>query len=210
MELDDITGRRFGKLIVIEYVGNSKWKCKCDCGNDTIVLAENLKKGHTKSCGCLKGTGLIGKKIGRLTVIEEVENKKYKCICECGTICVRNYGTLVSKNPKGCDKCVSEHLTKTLKESDTFVENTQPSHLHCKITKNNKSGVVGVNWDKSRNKWQASIRFKGKKINIGRFSDFEEAVAARKEKEKEIFEPFLKHLEIKKTIDRNDLEKNKK
>lgn len=47
--------------------------------------------------------------------------------------------------------------------------------------------MVGVNWDKSRNKWQASIRFQGHKYNLGRFEDFDMAVTARKEAEKQIF-----------------------
>jgi hypothetical protein len=54
----DLLGKRFGKLVVIESVGvNSHnehlWKCKCDCGNESIVNAYALVSGHTKSCGCL-------------------------------------------------------------------------------------------------------------------------------------------------------------
>lgn len=50
----DLTGQKFNRLTAIEYLGNSKWKCKCDCGNITIVDISNLTKGHTKSCGCYK------------------------------------------------------------------------------------------------------------------------------------------------------------
>lgn len=55
----DLTGKRFGRLTVIERAENYKgcqtqWKCKCDCGNETIVRAMYLKNGGTKSCGCLK------------------------------------------------------------------------------------------------------------------------------------------------------------
>lgn len=61
-EFKDMTGERFGRLLVIEraedYVppsGNKKimWKCKCDCGNETIVYASALRRGKTKSCGCI-------------------------------------------------------------------------------------------------------------------------------------------------------------
>lgn len=53
----DITGQRFGKLIVMERVGVAQkgetlWKCKCDCGNEVIVRRTNLRTGHTRSCGC--------------------------------------------------------------------------------------------------------------------------------------------------------------
>jgi hypothetical protein len=53
----DITGRRFGKLVALRFTGTtgnrqSKWLCKCDCGNRCTVLADSLKSGNTKSCGC--------------------------------------------------------------------------------------------------------------------------------------------------------------
>lgn len=55
-------GERFGRLIVVERVGSDKfkqtlWKCKCDCGNETITSTNRLKMGKTKSCGCLKREG---------------------------------------------------------------------------------------------------------------------------------------------------------
>lgn len=60
-KIDDLTGRRFGKLIVLERADNifspsgqpqTRWKCLCDCGNTIIVRAQLLKMGKTKSCGC--------------------------------------------------------------------------------------------------------------------------------------------------------------
>lgn len=51
-------GKRYGRLVVIERAPNTKagdamWKCKCDCGNETITRGRNLRTGRTKSCGCL-------------------------------------------------------------------------------------------------------------------------------------------------------------
>lgn len=48
----DITGQRFGRLIALEYVGKTKWKCICDCGAVKEVRAYDLKAGNTLSCGC--------------------------------------------------------------------------------------------------------------------------------------------------------------
>jgi len=53
----DITGRRFGRLIVLclshrDTHGNAYWRCRCDCGTERKVFGENLKKGATRSCGC--------------------------------------------------------------------------------------------------------------------------------------------------------------
>ena len=49
-------GNKYGKLLVIEYAGVKKTQksyiCKCDCGNEVVVLSNNLKKGNSKSCGC--------------------------------------------------------------------------------------------------------------------------------------------------------------
>lgn len=53
----NLIGKRFGKLIVLEEYGKDKWgstiwKCKCDCGNYNYVATKNLNAGVTKSCGC--------------------------------------------------------------------------------------------------------------------------------------------------------------
>lgn len=49
----DITGQRFGKLVVINKLSKQKWNCLCDCGNTSEVHYSNLmNKNGTKSCGC--------------------------------------------------------------------------------------------------------------------------------------------------------------
>lgn len=54
----DLTGQKFGRLTAIyREPGNSnnnkvRWFCKCDCGNEVIVLANSLLTNHTRSCGC--------------------------------------------------------------------------------------------------------------------------------------------------------------
>lgn len=54
----DLTGQRYGKLIVIsEAPKNGKyicWNCVCDCGNAKVVSTRDLRCGQTKSCGCLQ------------------------------------------------------------------------------------------------------------------------------------------------------------
>ena len=59
MSFNDLTGQRFGRLTAVNRAGNSKsghivWLCKCDCGSNLMVTASNLRRGHTKSCGCLQ------------------------------------------------------------------------------------------------------------------------------------------------------------
>ncbi len=57
--MNDLTGKKFGKLLILEKCGktrfnNIKWKCKCDCGNETIVVGSDIIRYNVKSCGCLK------------------------------------------------------------------------------------------------------------------------------------------------------------
>lgn len=55
----DLRGQVFSMLTVKEYAGilkygHSGWLCLCECGNKKIVSSALLKRGKTKSCGCLK------------------------------------------------------------------------------------------------------------------------------------------------------------
>ena len=50
----DLTGKRFGRLVVTAYAGNLNWFCACDCGARAVVKGVHLREGCTKSCGCLK------------------------------------------------------------------------------------------------------------------------------------------------------------
>lgn len=57
-KVEDLTGQRFGRLVVIKRGQNTKgdnkptWICQCDCGNIKTIRASGLK-GGTSSCGCL-------------------------------------------------------------------------------------------------------------------------------------------------------------
>lgn len=94
-------GQKYGKLTVIEKIGNDNGKtivrCKCDCGNEKVTKITYLKSGHTRSCGCLYKVAedMTGRRFGRLTVIErsgyvlDKSNRKsinWKCQCDCGNI----------------------------------------------------------------------------------------------------------------------------
>ena len=128
----DLTGRRFGKLYVVEQAetrlhGKGRrqvyWKCQCDCGNEIEVQANNLRSGHTISCGCAKtdaGTkkrsDLAGKCFNRLTVIKEVtpygRERCWLCKCDCGKETVVQQNNLVSGEVKSCGCLRQEILVK--------------------------------------------------------------------------------------------------
>ena len=107
----DETGKKYGKLTVIEQVEERKrnavqWLCKCECGNTVIVRGADLRSGQVKSCGCLvversrevNGIDRTGKRYGKLTALEIEENSPskgiyWKCLCECG-----NYTSVLGSN----------------------------------------------------------------------------------------------------------------
>lgn len=98
IKMPDKVGMKFEMLTVIEMAIVAKpkahWKCKCDCGNETIVSNSNL--GRTLSCGCVWDKAvkkeMIGKSFGRLIVLSQEESNKYgkaifakyRCKCDCG------------------------------------------------------------------------------------------------------------------------------
>lgn len=56
--LIDLTGQRFGRLVVIKREPtvnrHTIWLCECDCGKFVSVDAGNLRSNHTTSCGCFQ------------------------------------------------------------------------------------------------------------------------------------------------------------
>lgn len=51
----DLTGSRFGRLVVVSFSHSKNgtyWKCRCDCGGESVVRAAALRSGLSKSCGC--------------------------------------------------------------------------------------------------------------------------------------------------------------
>jgi hypothetical protein len=52
-------GLRFGKLVALEVAGrnargNLTYRCRCDCGNEKVIVHRELHRGHTTSCGCVR------------------------------------------------------------------------------------------------------------------------------------------------------------
>lgn len=121
----DLTGQRFGKLTVLEYVkvqnGTSKWKCQCDCGNITYKTTGHLNAGAV-SCGCLKQLDLTGKRFGKLVILEKAGRNQnratlWKCQCDCGNICEKSVGDL---NAGFATSCGCSWRKSAVREGDKF------------------------------------------------------------------------------------------
>lgn len=56
-KLIDLTGKKFGRLTVVKFIGldkrrNSIWECKCECGTTKNINGQHLRNGTVISCGC--------------------------------------------------------------------------------------------------------------------------------------------------------------
>lgn len=111
----DLTGKRFGKLVVIEPIGRTPsqkvlWKCKCDCGKTTTNPTGELTTGHVKSCGCAHRalrSDLVGKRFGTLVAVKDVGRDKrgarlWECDCDCGKTIRTRGASLISGNTTSC------------------------------------------------------------------------------------------------------------
>lgn len=61
-KLEDFSGRKFGRLLLKKLIiinNKSHYLCLCECGNEKIIEWVPIRKGYTKSCGCLKNDILI-------------------------------------------------------------------------------------------------------------------------------------------------------
>ena len=122
---NDLTGKRFGKLTVVEHSskstkGRTYWKCRCDCGRTVDVRSDHLTSGRISACGCSSITGfkdLSGKRFGRLLVKCRVGTKNgsplWKCKCDCGNEKLATSRALCSHNVQSCG-CMQDENRKTL------------------------------------------------------------------------------------------------
>lgn len=156
----DLTGQNFNYLTVIERdfekgklhkTGKAYWKCQCKCGNIVSIVGSDLRNGKTQSCGCMRttkgsynGFDLLGKKFGKLTVLERLPNryeKRYwKCECECGNIVEVSSSDLKSGHTYGCgcSKSKGEQLIGTILKELNFSFESQKSFDTCINPKTNK------------------------------------------------------------------------
>lgn len=106
----DLTGRKIGRLLVLEKAGsNGKrtlWKCRCDCGNEIVAKTDSLTMQKKKSCGCLAKEIIIGNKYRQThgqthTRLYQIWNTmKQRCL---NKSCI-NHNTYYDKKIQVCDE----------------------------------------------------------------------------------------------------------
>ena len=174
--MKDLTGITFGRLTVLsksmlQNKDRIVWHCICECGNHCDVESKNLLHGGTKSCGCLA--------LESATQLASGLAKK--------------------RNEKSKEE-ISEMKIRAeeTKKERHYINGVDTTALKQKIRTDNKSGMKGISYDKSRSKWKVEITVNHKKIFIGRFDSLEEASKARKNAETIHHEPIINKLNEKK------------
>ena len=225
----DLTGKRFGRLVVIEKSESTqdkkvRWLCQCDCGNQCIVRATCLlRKDFTKSCGCIKrevasetykkiGTNSKKHNIYDLTGefgigytlkgeefyfdLEDYDKIKDYCWNKhkeyittrnvSGYILFHRLVMGISDENIAVDH-INHNKSDNRKNNLRFVTDSQNSMNRC-ISSHNTSGITGVN--KCNGKWTARIGVNTKRIFLGNYDNFFEAVKARKEAEEKYYKEY--------------------
>jgi len=178
-------------FILCTWCGKKKWK-----------EYSSIVSSRTESCGCQQKEfgqlDLTEKQFGRLTAIRPTEKRRdssiiWHCVCSCGGEKQVVSSVLLDGRTKSCGCLQVERAVETANEmaEKVGVEGTKLNALTMKTPKSNKSGVRGVHWDKSSNKWRANIVFQGKRTYLGRFEHIEDAAAARKAAEEKYYKPML-------------------
>lgn len=221
----DLTGQKFGKLTVVkrveDYISPKRkrqiqWLCKCDCGNEIVVNGNSLKKGYTKSCGCIVKELITQRNkkyntydlsgdygIGYTLKGKEFwfDKEDYNLIKDyCWRIDKDGFVVATIAGTKG----KSIYLHRIILPDSVYVDHKEhnrfdnrkeklrkvtPSQngMNKSLRKNNTSGVSGVHFDNRINKWIARIQVDNKRIALGRFDIFKDAVKARKKAEEKYF-----------------------
>ena len=139
----DETGKRYGKLTVLERedsrVGKARWICQCDCGNKTVVNGCDLRTGAVLSCGCLSSLG--EQQILQLLQSKNIPHKKeygfadlvsekgghprfdFALFGESGLTCLIEYQGAQHFIDKGEFGCTQREVTDKLKREYCLVNN---------------------------------------------------------------------------------------
>lgn len=149
---------------------------------------------------------LANQTFGRLTAISffgasSNGNALWLCQCQCGNKCVVDSQRLRTGSTRSCG-CLRSEISrlkiKTNKQTKKYIGNSQNFQLIDRTNlvssthkrSNNKSGVIGVSWDKTAQKWVARLYFQGHLVLNSVYVHMEDAIAARKAAEKKYIVPL--------------------
>lgn len=210
------TGQTYDELTVVGDSGKRDkfdriiWECCCSCGDKVLKTTAQLHKTSSATAGIPLSCGkascnsqckqYINKKFGDLTVLSVymkdcAGNRRFtyvdaECICESK----KSYrlSELKSGRVHNCGCAANKRRQEAFAETIGLTDNTNLSSIaSTKPTARNTSGVKGVFWYERAQKWVASLRVQNEIKLCKQFDSFDDAVAARKEAEKQYIVPIL-------------------
>jgi len=181
-------------------------------------MENNLKNGSTYSCGCFNSEKIIrqNKKYndyevqedcvimhdlnGKSFYIDLEDFDKVKDICwhidlngyVIGWTKGKDVGVhrFIMNCPDSMDVDHINHDKSDNRKSNLRIATRSQNSMNRGLQDNNTSGVTGVYWNKGRKKWEVQIGVNSKTIFLGHFTNFDDAVKARKEAENKYFGEF--------------------
>lgn len=209
VQKQDLTGKRFGKLVVLDKTENRKrgaylWRCQCDCGNICEKPTGELNSGCATSCGCSWRQPAVreGERYGKLVTIRPTEQRSAKsviweCLCDCGNIVFVRATMLTSGHTTSCG-CVKRGIDeqRDFKTILTYTDDTCIEFAkEIGKPRSNTSPDTGVRGVILKDgKYQAQIKFRKKRYYLGCFSRLEDAIEARRRAEARVEEYVEEYL----------------
>ena len=164
------------------------------CGKEFECPVSNVKRGHTKSCGCLNGDahGLTSHRFYKTWkhMVDRCNNPKIKAYKDYGgrgiSVCeewldIRNFVDWAEKTYPNREGYTLDRIDNDLGYSPKncrWVDKSTQA-INRRMRRTNTSGFVGVGFKKSKGKWEASLKLNNIYKYIGRFNTIEEAAQAR-------------------------------
>ena len=201
-----LVGMKFERLKVVEQIDDhkmpsgkqSKYLCKCDCGNEKKIQGRSLKSGNTRSCGCLNTETITKHGLGNHQLYGVWNSMIQRCINPKATgyihwggrgivVCEEWIGSFIRFYEWSLANGYKDGLDIDRINNDGNYEATncrfvtrQENNLNKRIQSNNTSGYTGVFYIENHGKWLSYVDNQ-KRYRLGRYTTKKEALQVRNE-----------------------------